>query len=160
MREIHSWFIIWGTLFIALVLTLLPMPHWAVWCRPAWVLMVVIYWTMSLPYKFSVGIAWVMGLLLDLLGGTLLGEHALAFTIVVYLVAKMNTQLCMYPFLQQGAAVFTFILFYQFIIYCLQGFIGELPHSYVYWLSSFTSMLLWPWLFILLRDCQRRFVVS
>jgi rod shape-determining protein MreD len=143
------------TLLIALVLALLPMPDWTIWLRPAWVLLVLIYWAMTLPYRVSVGTAFIMGLIVDLLNGTLLGEHALAFTIVIYCVTRMHIRLRMYPLLQQGLSVLIFVLLYQFVLYCIQGFIGELPGSHLYWLSSITSTLLWPWLFVLMRDCRR-----
>ena len=151
----HNRFAIFITLMMALVLASLPMPIWTIWLRPAWVLMVLIYWAITVPYRASVGTAWVMGMLTDLLNGTLLGEHALAYTIVIYFVSRMHMRLRMYPMLQQSFSVLFFILLYQFIIFCIQGFIGELPGSQLYWLSSFTSMLLWPWLFILMRDLHR-----
>lgn len=151
----HSWFAIIMTLIIALILALLPMPDWTVWLRPAWVLMVLIYWTMSVPYRVSIGVAWVTGLVVDLLNGSLLGEHALAFTVVIYFVTRMHIRLRMFPVMQQGVSVMFFVLLYQFILYCIQGFVGELPRSNLYWLSSVTSMLLWPWLFVLMRDCRR-----
>jgi rod shape-determining protein MreD len=156
----HSRITVLITLIIALVLALLPMPGWTVWVRPAWVLMVLIYWSMVRPYQVGVGVAWVMGLVVDLLNGTLLGEHALAYTVVIYLVSRMSIRLRMYPMLQQGLSVLFFVLLYQFILYCIQGFIGQLPVSHLYWLSSITSLLLWPWLFVLMRDCSRRFKVA
>jgi rod shape-determining protein MreD len=153
----HNWFAICITLFIALVLALLPMPDWTVWLRPAWVLLVLIYWAMMVPSQVGMGIAWIVGLLLDLLYGTLLGEHALAATVVIYFVTRLHIRLRMYPLLQQGWSILMFVLLYQFIIYCVQGFIGELPGSHLYWLSSVTSMVLWPWLFVLMRDYRRWF---
>lgn len=148
------------TLIAALVLALLPMPGWTVWLRPAWVLMVLIYWSMTLPGHVNVGTAWFVGLLMDLLTGTVLGEHALAYTVVIYLVNRMHMRLRMYPLLQQGLSVFFFVFISQFILYCIQGFVGELPRSQLYWFSSLTSMLLWPWLFILMRDCRHWFRVA
>ena len=148
------------TLILALVLALLPMPDWTVWLRPAWVLMVLIYWAIHVPFKVSVGVAWLMGLVVDLLIGALLGGPALAFTIAVYFVSRMYMRLRMYPLMQQGMSVFAFVLLYQFIIYCTQGFIGDLPRNHLYWLSSVTSMLLWPWLFVLMRDFRRWFKVA
>jgi rod shape-determining protein MreD len=53
-----------------------------------------------------------------------------------------------------------FVLLYQFIIYCIQGFVGQLPSSHLYWLSSVTSMLFWPWLFVVMRDVSRWFKVA
>lgn len=155
----HRWLAIFISLVIAFVLALLPMPDWTVWLRPAWILLVLTYWAITTPYQVGVGVAWVTGLATDLLNGTLLGEHALAFTIVIYFVSRMHIRLRMYPLLQQGISILGFVLLYQFILYCVQGFIGELPSSHLYWLSSMTSMLLWPWLFILMRDCRRWFKV-
>ncbi len=151
----HNWFAIIVTLFIALVLALLPMPEWTIWLRPAWVLMVLIYWSITVPGRVGVGTAWVMGIIMDVLNDTLLGEHALAYTMVIYFVSRMHIRLRMYPLLQQGLSIWAFVFLYQFIIYCIQGFIGSLPESHLYWLSSVTSMLLWPWLFVLLRDFRR-----
>lgn len=155
-----SWFVVFITLVIAMALALLPMPDWTIWWRPAWVLMVLIYWTMSMPYRVNVGVAWTVGLIMDLLNGTLLGEHALAFTAVIYVVSRMHMRLNMYPIMQQGLSVLLFVLMYQFILYCIQGFIGNLPSSYLYWMSSLTSMVLWPWLFVIMRDCRRWFNVA
>lgn len=156
----HSWFAILTTFLIALVLALLPMPDWTVWLRPAWVLMVLIYWGMMIPYRVSVGVAWMLGIVMDLLTGAVLGEHALAYTVVIYFVSRIYIRLRMYPLIQQGLSIFVFVLLYQFIIYCVQGFVGELPGSHLYWLSSVTSMLLWPWMFVLMRDWRRWFKVA
>lgn len=156
----HNWFVISITLLIAIILAVLPMPEWTVWWRPAWVLMVLIYWAMVVPSRVAIGTAWITGLLVDLLCGTLLGEHALGFVLVIYFINRMHIRLRMYPVMQQAASVFVFVLMYQFIIYCIQGFIGELPSSRLYWMSSITSMLLWPWLFVLMRDCRRWFRVA
>lgn len=156
----HNFFAITTTILIAVILTLLPMPDWTVWLRPAWVLMVLIYWAMMTPYQVSVGTAWITGLIMDLLNGTLLGEHALAYTIVIYIVARMHIRLRMYPMLQQGLSIFSFVMIYLFTLYCIQGFIGQLPGSHLYWLSAMTSTLLWPWLFVVMRDYRRWFKIA
>jgi rod shape-determining protein MreD len=141
---------------VALVLALLPMPDWTIWWRPAWVLLVLIYWAMIAPAQVGVGVAWMIGLLVDVLSGTLLGEHALAYALVIYFVWRLHLRLRVSPMLQQSMSILVFILLYQFILYCIQGFIEALPASHLYWMSSMTSMLLWPWLFILMRDHQKR----
>lgn len=156
----NSWMAICFSLLVAVMLTLLPMPLWTNWLRPAWVLMVLIYWTMTSPHKVNVGVAWSVGLIIDLLTDTLLGEHALAYTFVIYFVSRLHIRLSISPMLQQGISIFIFILTYQFIIFCIQGFEGNLPDSQLYWLSSLTSVLLWPWLFIIMRDGRRWFKVS
>lgn len=143
-----------STLFIAIALLLLPLPTWAIWLRPEWVLMVLIYWTMTIPTSVGVSTAFSVGLMLDFLMGTVVGEHAFALTLIIYFVSKIHIRLRMSPFLQQGLTVFFLILFYQFTIFCIQGFVGKLPTSTWYWLSSVTSCLLWPWISVLLRDMK------
>lgn len=50
----HNWAIISVTLIGAFLLTLLPMPEWSIWLRPSWVLIVLIYWCMAVPYRVNV----------------------------------------------------------------------------------------------------------
>src|SRR5690349_11353732 len=126
----YSWSRVGFSLIIALILSLLPLPDWAIWGRPAWVLLVLMYWTIIAPYRINVGLAWSTGLLVDLLNGTILGEHALAFTLVTYFILRMHIRLRMYPLLQQSLSILFFVFIYQFIIYCIQGFIGQLPSSH------------------------------
>lgn len=160
MIRLNNWFIIPVTFIVALVLTLLPMPEWAIWLRPAWVLLVVIFWNVALPDYVSVGTAWFVGIILDVLYNSALGEHALALTIVSYVVIRMHTRLRMFPLLQQGLSVFLLVTFYLFILFCIQGFVGDLPRGWLYWSSSVTSMLLWPWIFTIMNNCRRRFRVA
>lgn len=158
--EAQNWFVVAATLFVALILTLLPMPDWTVWLRPAWVLIVLIYWGIVAPHQVGIGVAWMMGIFLDVLSGTLLGEHALALTVVIFIVMRLHSQLRMFLVVQQGLWVFLFVLLYQFILYCIQGFIGQLPTTWLYWSPALTSMLLWPWVSTIIRDCRRRFRVA
>ena len=157
INEIRQWLTIGSSLLIALVLMLLPIPSWIAAFRPCWVLMVLIFWTLILPGRVSLTIAWVMGIILDVLNGTLLGEHALALTTVIYLVAKLNNQLRMFSLFQQGVAVLFMAFLYLFILFCVQGFLGALPEDRFYWLPALTSMIFWPWVFIILRNRCRIF---
>jgi rod shape-determining protein MreD len=152
----NYWFAIPLSFIVALMLTMLPMPEWTVWLRPAWVLLVLTYWAMTMPQHVNVGTAWIVGIILDVLNGTLLGEHALALTVVIYFVVRMHSQLRMYTVLQQAIWLFLFVLLYQFVLFCVQGFLGELPKTWLYWTASATSMLLWPWIYIIMHDYCRR----
>lgn len=157
MTNTFSWSVIVMTFIIAFLLTLLPIPEWAIWMRPAWILMVLIFWTTVLPEQVNVGTAWFVGLCLDVLNGTMLGEHALALSVVTYLASRIHSRFRMYSLLQQGLFIFVFVLLYEFILFCIQGFIGDLPKSWLYWTPAATSMLLWPWVFVIMHDCRRRF---
>lgn len=142
--------------FIVFILALLPMPEWSSSFRPAWVVLILIYWSMYAPERVNLGYAWCLGIITDVLNGTLLGEHALAYLIVTYLVIRTYTQLRMYSLLQQGLFVGLSVSIYLFVLFCVQGFIGNIPRSGFYWSPALSSMLLWPWIFMLIRYSNRR----
>ena len=100
------------------------------------------------------------GLIVDLLNGTLLGRACACIYDRDLFCFENAYSITYVSYVQQGISILVFVLLYQFIFYCIQGFIGELPGSHLYWLSSVTSMLLWPWLFVVMRDCRRWFKVA
>lgn len=152
-------FIIGVSLIVAMMLTILPLPEWAVWLRPQWVLLVVLYWCLALPERMSVGIAWFVGLLLDVLLGTLLGQHALALAVAAYFVVKFHPRIRLFPIWQKTLIIFFLSLIYLSLLYWVQGLMGILPKRWDFWMPALTSALLWPWVFIILRDLRRRFNV-
>ena len=81
------------TFIIALLLTIMPLPEWARYLRPDWVGLVLIYWCLAVPERVGVITGWLMGLLVDLLTGAILGQHALALTVVAWIwgYASMGT---------------------------------------------------------------------
>lgn len=156
---IKTWFIILLSLAIAVLLSILPLPDWANWFRPRWVVLVVIYWALALPYRVGVGVAWIIGLFLDVLYGTLLGQHALAMTVMAFIAVKFRQRILLFPLSQQLLIMFTLILLYQLILFLIQGFLGQVPMTWRYWATPFTSALFWPWIFGILYACQRRFKI-
>lgn len=107
----RNWLLIPTTFLAAFILTLLPMPDWTVWLRPAWILMVLIYWIMMMPHRINLGTAWILGVFLDVLNGTILGEHALALTLAAYVVARMHSRMRMFSLFQQGLCVLLIVFF-------------------------------------------------
>ena len=71
---------------MALALTALPLPSVVAPYRPEWVPLILIFWSLLAPERFSLLTAFWMGLLLDTLSGALLGQHALALVVVVAIV--------------------------------------------------------------------------
>jgi len=154
-----NWFIVL-TFLCALMLDVMPLPNWIVWLRPQWTLLVMIYWIMAFPNSIGFLYAFCVGILLDLLNGTLLGEHAFAMLLIAYLIIKLYHLIRVYPIMQQTIIIFILVTLYKMTIYIIQGVIGELPHTVFYWLTVFMSAILWPWVFILLRDMRRKFCIN
>lgn len=137
---------------VGFILTIVPLPNWALWARPQWVFLILLFWVLAKPQMVGVFAAFFVGLFMDLLTGTLLGQHAFAFTAVIYLVIAFHPQLKLFPLWQQLGTIFVLTVL-QLALQCwILGIVGELPKTWGYWLSGVTSMLIWPWFYFLLKD--------
>lgn len=145
---------------IAIMLTALPLPDWAVNWRPSWVALVLIYWCMAVPDRIGVSVAWCMGLILDVQQGTILGQNALGLTLIAYLTIGAHQRMRVYPLAQQAVLICFYLLFYELIMLLIMGYIGTGSRDWTYWMPAITSMLIWPWLFIILRDLRRKYHIS
>lgn len=159
-NSVTVFFVILSTVLVAMLLSILPLPVWAAWFRPEWLIVVVIYWALALPDRVSVGTAWLIGLFFDVLNGGLLAQRAMAFAIVIYIVVKVHHRVRVFPIMQQALCVLFFVAIYQLSIFWVQSFLGQAPNDWRYWLPSISSAVIWPWLFIVLRDIRRRFQLS
>jgi rod shape-determining protein MreD len=156
LEQHHAGWIIVASFIVAFMLTAMPLPDWAISWRPAWVAMVLMYWCMALPDRVGIGIAWMLGLLLDVQQGTVLGQNALALALLAWVTLKSYQRVRVFPLAQQALIVCGCLLFLQFINLWIRGMMGVPPEHWTFWMSAFTSMLLWPWLFIILRDLRRK----
>nr|VFK37118.1 MAG: rod shape-determining protein MreD [Candidatus Kentron sp. SD]VFK41218.1 MAG: rod shape-determining protein MreD [Candidatus Kentron sp. SD]VFK78304.1 MAG: rod shape-determining protein MreD [Candidatus Kentron sp. SD] len=145
---------------IAFLLVQLPLPTWAAIWRPSWVAIVLIYWCLAIPERVRVGSGWLAGMILDILAGSLLGQHALGLCIVAFIAGKFHQQIRISPLWQQGISVFGLIALYQLSILWIHGIQGHPVPEWAYVSSAFTSALIWPWAFIILRDVRRRYQVE
>ena len=132
------------SMILALMLAIAPMPAWAEPFRPDWVAMTLIYWSTNLPRTYSVGWAWIIGIVLDVAQGTLLGQHALALSLVIYVTVKFHLQMRQFPTLQLTATVFALLALYQFILFWINGVAGVNTPAVSYWGPVLTGSLIWP----------------
>jgi len=156
----HGGKVIFLTLLAALFFTVLPLPEWLRPFRPEWITLVVIYWCLALPARVNIGVAWIMGLIVDVLTGTLLGQHALSMAIVAFFTVRLHKQIRVYPLWQQSLSVFTLVALGQLLVVWIRGIAGDSPDSWLYWGPSLTSAMVWPVVFIFLRDIRRKFRVA
>lgn len=132
-----------------LVLSILPMPELFSSFRPPWVLLLVLYIEYYLPGRFQLLTLLFVGLILDVLLSTVLGEHSFAMLLVTWIASTRSRRFQFFPMTQQIFLIGFFCLFYQSII----AFIDALQ-AYHYSLlmpvtSASISMLIWPWIRVL-----------
>ena len=156
----HGGSVIVFTLFVALLLTIMPLPEWARYLRPDWVGLVLIYWCMALPERVGVVSGWVAGLLVDLLTGAVLGQHALSLTVVAFLTIRFHQRVRLFPMLQQAATVLVLLILHQLLALWVSRFIGRPGVSWYFWMPSLVGMFIWPLVYSTLRGIRRGFRVS
>jgi rod shape-determining protein MreD len=129
---------------VALVLSAVPLPHVLDLLRPDFVLLTVMWFALMLPRAGGLASAWIAGLVLDAFHGVVLGENALAFVVIAFLVHRFHLRMRMYPLSQQALVVLVLLLIYQFLLFWIDGVTGHPVNSWVRWLPVLTGALLWP----------------
>ena len=156
----RGYWVITATFVFALLLTALPMPESAATWRPAWVALVLVYWCMAAPERVGVVAGWTVGLLIDVMTGTLLGQHALGLSVVAYVAHRIHRPVRVLPLWRQGITIFVLVFLYQALVLWSNGIRGIPVMAPAYWTSPVVSMLLWPWIFVVLRVIRRRYAVA
>jgi len=159
-RHRQSLFIILLTFLASLIITLIPLPDLVRPFRPPWYTLALIYWAMAQPERIGIGYGWMLGLIVDVMTGSLPGQHALTLSLVAYIVVKLHTQIRVFPLWQQSFTVMILLFLEPLIATWAMGISHQPPPPMLYWTTPVIGMLLWPWVFILLRNTRRRYQVS
>jgi rod shape-determining protein MreD len=148
------------TFIVSLIITLIPLPDMLRPFRPPWYTLVLIYWAMAHPERIGVGSGWMLGLIVDVMTGSLLGQHALTLSLIAYIVVKLHAQIRVFPMWQQSVAVMILLFLEPLIATWAMGISHQPPPPILYWTTPVIGMLLWPWIFIILRNSRRRYQIS
>lgn len=144
------------TVAAAMALSLLPMPEILSPLKPYWVALVIIYWSLETRDMLSLGTAFLIGLLLDILSGSLLGMHALSLLVMVFLVQRFRNRLRFFPAWQQALSVLGLLVNDRIILIWITALLGEPLPTWQYWLPPMIGLAIWPWLFLLLDSLRAR----
>lgn len=147
----NNWLIA-GSLVAALILNFVPLQGDFLMLRPDFIALAIAYWSVNHPQKIGMGIAFGLGLMMDVGNAGILGQHALAYCVVVYLTLVFGRRLRLFNALQQAPQIgFTFFIM-QSIIVLIALSNGASPPDWSYFLASATGALLWaPASFVLMR---------
>ena len=144
------------TFIVGLTLTIMPLPGGIDAFRPDWLAMLVIFWAMQLPRTWSVGTAWIIGIVLDVSQGTLLGQHALALCCVAFITVRFHLLMRVFPITQLTATVFPILATYQFLLFWVNGVAGVSAPLIAYWGPVISGTLLWPIIMAILSGMRYR----
>jgi len=144
------------TLLLAFLLNLLPWGQWP--GVPDFVALVLVFWSIHQPRKIGIGIAFCMGLLMDVHEATLLGQNALAYTLLSYFAIMIHRRVLWFSVGVQALHVLPLMLLTQLIQLVIRMSVsGKFP-GWLYFSESFVCVALWPVVVWLLLAPQRRAV--
>jgi rod shape-determining protein MreD len=129
---------------VALILTVLPLPRWLDVLRPAFLVLTVLYWSVNAPRTGGIAFGFFAGLLLDVFQGPVLGEHALVLALVAYIAVREHQRIRSKPVFQQALIIFAALVFYEFLLWALDGWTGHPINSPLRWVHTVTGALIWP----------------
>lgn len=128
---------------VALVLTVLPLPPYGDLLRPSFLVLSVLYWSIATPRAGGVGLGWFSGLLLDVFQGPVLGQHALALSVVSYITAREHQKIRSKPLFQQSLIIFAALAFYEGVVFAIDGWTGHPVTNPLRWIRCATGALIW-----------------
>lgn len=131
------------TLFLAYLMLLLPWSNRLTLIMPDFPLVVLIYWMVRAPQLCNIGTAWLVGLFVDLATGGVFGQHAWAYTVSAFFTVMYQRRLVLFSGFQHFLYVFLMLLIAQVILLILRTFAGVPFVGLIYFVPSFTGVLLW-----------------
>jgi rod shape-determining protein MreD len=147
-------FFMWGSLLVALLLSMLPFGRIA-W-MPDFVALALVFWSVHQPHKIGMGTAFFMGLLVDVHQSAMLGQHALSYTLLSFLALIIHRRLVWFSVFSQAVQIlplFAIAHTLQLLVRLVAG--GVFPG---YWiaLAPLLEAALWPLVSLMLLAPQRR----
>ncbi|MBE0462665.1 MAG: rod shape-determining protein MreD [Halomonadaceae bacterium] len=148
--------VVWFSLVLALCLQVMPLAEgWQVY-RPEWIGLMLIYWCMRAPDRVGVFHGFILGVLLDLIEGTSLGQHALILSLLAFLCALVYPRFRAYSLVQQSVLVLVLLGLVQLVEQWLRTLTGEFSIHLSFLIPSLISAFLWPWLATMFKALERR----
>jgi len=155
------WIIV-ASLLMAMVLVLIPLPATAPfelnYLRPDWIALVLIYWVLAMPEKVGVPSAFCLSLMTDLVVGTPFGFHGLSFVILAALAKGSYQQVRMLEIWQQSILIAVALMIVSGIQLLMTTLMIDRSSNLLQFMKPITSALFWPWVFLFLRFCRRRYL--
>jgi rod shape-determining protein MreD len=141
---------------VALGLAVLPLPTVLESFRPDFLVLVVFYWCIESPRAGGLGLAFASGLALDVVHGVVLGQHALALTLMAAWITNLRLRIRVFSVLSQCLTIFALLTGYQFVLFWVDGATGNPVTNFSRWLAPVIGALLWPLLVSVLGRAQER----
>jgi len=149
---------VWLTLALALLANMLT--NTMLWGRAAWapdlLSIVLVFWIVHQTRRVGMSVAFVAGMMMDVHQGGLLGQHALAYTVLSYLAIMFHRRLRWFSVTDQALQVFPLFALAHLLELLVNLLLGGGFGGWLMVLAPVIEALLWPAISMLLLAPQRR----
>jgi rod shape-determining protein MreD len=145
------------TLLLALIAQVLPLPDWLSIVRPSFIALVVVYWSIYAPHAGGIGAAWLAGMALDVFKGDVLGQNALAISLLAYIAMSLHQRLRNQTLVQQSLFVFAVLTLNEFVVWGIEGWSGHSVTTPWRWIQPMIGAMLWPFVALLVGRTHSRY---
>ncbi len=147
-------FFIGLSLLVAFGLNLLPVGRQP--AMPDLLALVLVFWNVHQPRRVGVGVAFVFGLLMDVHEGALLGQHALAYTLLSFVAITIHRRLLWFGVVEQALQIVPVFFAGHAVSLAVRLLAGDMFPGWWMLLAPVFEALLWPVAALLLLAPQRR----
>ena len=147
-------FFIWGSLFAALLLNMLPLGRVA-W-MPDFLVLALVFWNVHQPLRVGIGVAFMFGLAMDVQQTALLGQHAFSYTALSFFAAMIQRRLLWFEVPLQALQVLPLFIAAHGVELILRLLGGGIFPGWILLVAPLAEALLWPVVSVLLLVPQRR----
>jgi len=147
-------FFIGFTLLMAFAFNLLPLGRHP--AMPDLLAVVLVFWTVHQPQRVGVGMAFLIGLPMDVHQGALLGQHALAYTLLSFAALVLRRRLIWFGVLDQALQITPVLIAAHGLTLAVRMFAGDMFPGWWMLLAPVLEALLWPLVTLVLLAPQRR----
>ena len=136
--------LIFFSLLGAFLLQVLPWSGNWLLARPDFVLIVLIFWTMTEPRSIGQGVAFALGLLVDVSDSMLLGQHALAYVIATFGAQVLRVRILSFHLPEQTLHVLGLTILAAAVMLSLNLLLGAEFPGFAYLVSPVLTAFCWP----------------
>ncbi|CAG1005689.1 Rod shape-determining protein MreD [Burkholderiales bacterium] len=154
LKPARPWFVVL-TLALAFLANTLPASGIVLALKPDFVALTLLYWCIQAPRYVGVGVAWGVGLVMDVVDATLFGQHALAYVVLAYGAEFFRRRVLRFPLWQQAVQVALLLAACAALVLAVRMIGGAPLPRWTYAVPPIVGALLWPALTVLLQWPQR-----
>ena len=147
-------FFIGFTLLLALAVNMLPLGRQA--AMPDLLALALAFWNVHQPRRVGVGVAFAAGLLIDVHQGALLGQHALAYTLLSFVALTIQRRLLWFGVIEQALQILPLFIAVHGVSLAVRLTAGGMFPGWWMVVAPLFEALLWPPATLLLLAPQRR----